>query len=337
MHPLERILQEAKKNPMRIVLPEATDARMLEAARNISDEKISRVSLLGNSDEINKVAAAKGISLDGIDVVDIFAHPSKDRFISTFAERRRHKGMTPEKAAEILSDPLFFGAMMVKEGLADGMVAGAVNSTSNVLRASLQIIGPKEGIKTVSSCFLMIVPNCSYGADGTLMFGDCGVVPNPTAEQLADIAKSTADSMKALVGVEPVVAMLSFSTYGSATDPIVDKVIEATKMAKQKWPDLSVDGELQADAALIESIGKRKAPNSAVAGRANTVIFPDLNAGNISYKLVERLAKAEAYGPLLQGLALPVNDLSRGCCARDIYNTIAITSVQAQAVLADSH
>lgn len=220
---------------------------------------------------------------------------------------------------------------MVKEDAADGMVAGAVNSTSNVLRSSLQIIGPKEGIKTVSSCFMMIVPDCPLGVNGTLMYGDCGVVPNPTPEQLADIARSTADSMKALVGAEPVVAMLSFSTYGSASDPIVDKVIEGTQIARQKWPEMKIDGELQADAALIEAIGKRKAPESSVAGKANTLIFPDLNAGNIAYKLTERLAKAEAYGPLLQGLALPVNDLSRGCSARDVFNTIAITCVQAQA------
>ncbi|MDX9755560.1 MAG: phosphate acetyltransferase, partial [bacterium] len=290
--------------------------------------------LLGRKTEIEEAAASHGFALSGIEVIDIDQYPVKNDYISLFAERRKHKGMTPEKSAEILADPLFFGAMMVKEDAADGMVAGAVNSTSNVLRASLLIIGPKEGIKTVSSCFLMIVPDCPFGANGTLMYGDCGVVPNPTAEQLADIAKSTADSMKALVGVEPVVAMLSFSTYGSATDPIVDKVIEATKIAKEKWPTLKIDGELQGDAALVESIGKRKAPDSAVAGKANTLVFPDLNAGNIAYKLTERLAKAEAYGPLLQGLALPVNDLSRGCSARDIYNTIAITCVQAQAAKA---
>jgi phosphate acetyltransferase len=332
MHPLERILNEAKKNPLRIVLPEATDQRMLEAARRAADDKTALVSLLGNKTEIEKVAQEAGVSLDGLAVVDISTHEDRETYISLLAERRKHKGVTLEKATEILSDPLFFGAMMVREGDADGMVAGAVNSTSNVLRSSLQIIGPKEGIKTVSSCFMMIVPDCPFGVNGTLMYGDCGVVPNPTPEQLADIAKSTADSFKALVGVEPIVAMLSFSTYGSASDPIVDKVIEGTKIAKDKWPDLKIDGELQADTALIESIGKRKAPDSPVAGIANTLIFPDLNAGNIAYKLTERLAKAEAYGPLLQGLALPVNDLSRGCSASDIYNIIAITCVQAQSI-----
>ncbi|MBD3268378.1 phosphate acetyltransferase [bacterium] len=331
MHPLDRILNEAKNNPLRIVLPESTDSRMLDAARQATDESIAKVLLLGDPAEIQKAAQAENISLDGIETVDVKTHPQKDSFISLFVDRRKHKGMTTDKAEQILADPLFYGAMMVREDHADGMVAGAVNSTGNVLRSSLQIIGPKEGIKTVSSCFMMIVPDCPYGVEGTLMYGDCGVVPNPTAEQLADIAKSTADSMHALIGQEPIVAMLSFSTYGSASDPIVDKVIEGTKIAKEKWPELKLDGELQADAALIEAIGKRKAPDSAVAGKANTLIFPDLNAGNIAYKLTERLAKAEAYGPLLQGLALPVNDLSRGCSAKDIFNSIAITCVQAQA------
>jgi len=330
MHPLERIILEAQKNPLRIVLPESTDPRMLEAARQATDQKIAKVSLLGEPVKIREAAKAAGFSLEGIPLIDMESHPKKMEWISLFAERRKHKGLTVEKAAETLADPLFYGAMMVKEGDADGMVAGAVNSTSNVLRSSLQIIGAQPGIKTVSSCFLMIVPNCPYGANGTLMYGDCGVVPNPDAEMLADIAISTAQSTQALIGVEPIVAMLSFSTYGSAKDPLVDKVIQATKLVKERRPDLKVDGELQGDAALIEAIGKRKAPTSPVAGKANTLIFPDLNAGNIAYKLTERLAKAEAYGPLLQGLALPVNDLSRGCSARDIYNTIAITCVQAQ-------
>lgn len=334
MHPLEHIINKAKADRQRIVLPEATDPRMLEAARRAVDEKTAFVVLLGDPAAIEKAAQAQNISLQGIQVMDHRAHPRREEWIAEYAEKRKSKGLTLEQARETMKDPLFFGAMMVHKGEMDGMVAGAVNSTPNVIRASLHMIGPQEGIKTVSSCFLMIVPDCPYGAGGVLMYGDAGVVPDPNEEQLADIAIATAQSMEALVGVEPIVAMLSFSTYGSASHPLVDKVKKATEIVKKKKPDLKVDGELQGDAALIESIGQRKAPGSPVAGKANTLIFPDLNAGNIAYKLTERLAKAEAYGPLLQGLALPVNDLSRGCNDRDIFNTIAITSVEAQAAKA---
>lgn len=334
MHPLERILNTAKSNPLRIVLPEATDERMIDAARRAVDEKIAQVQMLGVPADIEKAAAARNVSLQGVEIVDIAAHPRKDEWAEYFTEKRKSKGMTLEQAKQTLADPLFYGAMMVHKGEADGMVAGAVNTTSNVIRSALQTIGVQQGIKTASSCFLMIVPNCEYGAEGAFMYGDCGVLPDPNPEQLADIAFATAQSTKNLIGVEPIVAMLAFSTYGSASHPIVDKVIEATKIAKQRYPDLKIDGELQGDAAIIESIGKKKAPASTVAGKANTLIFPDLNAGNICYKLTERLAKAEAYGPLLQGFALPVNDLSRGCNARDIFNTIAITCVQAQAAKA---
>ncbi|MBN2326364.1 MAG: phosphate acetyltransferase [Candidatus Omnitrophica bacterium] len=335
MHPLERILTTAKSNPLRIVLPEALDERMLEAARRAADEQIARVQLLGDRSKIEQAAAAKNASLDGIEIVDLPSHPKKEEWAGYFAEKRKKKGMTVEQAREVLSDPLFYGAMMVHQGESDGMVAGAVNTTSNVIRSALQIIGVQQGIKTASSCFMMIVPECEYGADGAFMYGDCGVMPDPNPEQLADIAFATAQSAKNLIGVEPVVAMLAFSTYGSASHPIVDKVIEATKIAKERYPQLKIDGELQGDAAVVEAIGAKKAPGSPVAGKANTLIFPDLNAGNICYKLTERLAKAEAYGPLLQGFALPVNDLSRGCSAHDIFNTIAITCVQAQAAQAN--
>ncbi|MGC9328947.1 MAG: phosphate acetyltransferase [Candidatus Hinthialibacter sp.] len=335
MHPLERILTTAKSKPLRIVLPEALDERMLEAARCAADENIARVQLLGDRNKIEKAAAAKNASLDGIEIVDLPSHPQKEEWAAYFAEKRKKKGMTIEQAREVLSNPLFYGAMMVRQGESDGMVAGAVNTTSNVLRSALQIIGVQQGIKTASSCFLMIVPDCKYGADGAFVYSDCGVVPDPNPEQLADIAFAAAQSTQNLIGVEPVVAMLAFSTYGSASHPIADKVIEATKIAKERYPHLKIDGELQGDAAVIEAIGAKKAPGSPVAGKANTLIFPDLNAGNICYKLTERLAKAEAYGPLLQGFALPVNDLSRGCCARDIVNTIAITCVQSQAVQAN--
>jgi len=334
MHPMERIIKEAQLNVLKIVLPEATDPRMLEAARRVVNDGIAEVILLGEKSAIEAAAQERSIDLKGISVTDHTTHNKKKEWAELFAERRKHKGLTFEKASETLSDPLYYGAMMVRESEADGMVAGAVNTTGNVIRSSLQIIGPAKGMSTVSSCFMMIVPDCPFGENGTLMYGDCGVVPEPNAEELADIAIATASSMRALVGVEPVVAMLAFSTYGSAKHPLIDKVIEATKIAKEKRPDLKIDGELQADAALIEAIGQKKAPDSLVAGHANTLIFPDLNAGNIAYKLTERLAHAEAYGPLLQGLALPVNDLSRGCSAHDIYNTIAITSVQAQAAKA---
>ncbi len=334
MHPLERIKQAAKDNPLRIVLPESTDERMLQAARQATDEKIAVVQLLGNPAEIQKAADAEKVSLDGIEIVDVANHPKKSEWAEYFAEKRKKKGLTVEQAQEILADPLFYGAMMVHKGESDGMVAGALNATGNVIRASLQIIGMQPGMKTVSSCFLMIVPDCEYGEEGVLVYGDCGVVPDPNEEQLADIAVATAQSTQALVGIEPVVAMLSFSTYGSAKHPLVDKVVNATAIVKEKHPELKIDGELQADAAIIAAIGKRKAPDSTVAGKANTLIFPDLNAGNICYKITERLAKAEAYGPLLQGLALPVNDLSRGCSANDIYNSVAITCVQAQAAQA---
>ncbi|MDD6563860.1 MAG: phosphate acetyltransferase, partial [Clostridiales bacterium] len=268
------------------------------------------------------------IDIAGIEIID----PScgNEEFAELFAELRKKKGVTLEQARETVKDPLYYGVMMVKTGQVDGMVAGAVNSSANVIRPSLQILKTAPNTKIVSAFFIMNVPDCEYGENGTFVFGDSGLNQDPTADELSEIAISSAASFKQLVGAEPKVAMLSYSTYGSAKHDLVTKVQEATKLAKEKAPELALDGELQLDAAIVESVGKQKAPDSDVAGSANVLIFPDLNAGNIGYKLVQRLAKAEAYGPILQGVAAPVNDLSRGCTAEDIAGVVAITAVQAQ-------
>ncbi len=334
MHPLDRIKEAAKGNPQTIVLPETTDARTLEAAALVVAEGTAKPILLGDPEAIKKLAGENNINLDGVEIADAANHPKFNDYVQFLFERRKAKGMTEEQAAQAMGDGLYMGAAMVAQGDADGMVAGALNATSNVIRASLHVIGTKKGIKTVSSSFIMVVPGVSYGHEGTLVYGDCGCVIQPNAEQLADIAIATADTTKALVGVEPIVAMLSFSTKGSAKHEDIDKVVQATEMAKERCPDLLIDGELQGDSALIPSIGERKCPGSSVAGKANTLIFPDLDAGNIAYKLTERLTGGEAYGPLLQGLAKPVNDLSRGCTATDIANVVAITAVQAQSAKA---
>ena len=275
---------------------------------------------------------AKGENLDISAATIICPETSADLqdFANQFYEMRKAKGMTEEKALETVKNELYFGNMMVKTGKADGMVAGAVNSTSNVLRASLQILKTAPGTKLVSAFFVMCVPDCPYGEDGVFIYADSGLNMNPSAEDLSEIAISSAKTFRDLVEAEPKVAMLSFSTYGSAKDPLVDKVVEATRLAKEKRPDILLDGELQLDAAIIEEIGQSKAPGSPVAGKANVLVFPDLNAGNIGYKLTQRLAKAEAYGPITQGIAKPVNDLSRGCSAEDIVGVVAITCVQAQ-------
>jgi len=330
--PLVRIVSEARKNKKTVVLPEAEDARMLVAAAKATKEGIADIVLLGDPDKVSAQAKAEGVDLKGVRITDHLKSAELSTYANAYYELRKHKGVTQDQAATLMKDPLFYGAMMVRNNALDGMVAGAVNTTANVIRASVQIVGMPKGMKTVSSCFLMVLPTPEFGVDGSLIYSDCGVVPDPTAEQLVDIAAAAAQSCRALIGAEPVIAMLAFSTYGSASHPIVDKVIQATKLAKEKYPNLQIDGELQADSALIPSIGSKKAPGSPVAGKANTMIFPDLNAGNIAYKLTERLAKATAIGPLLQGVAKPVNDLSRGCSAEDIYNTIAITVVESQMV-----
>ncbi|HHV60240.1 MAG TPA: phosphate acetyltransferase [Clostridiaceae bacterium] len=326
---LEQIINRAKANKKTIVLPESTDIRTVTAASMVQKQGIADVVLIGNENEIKKLAG--NLDLSGVKIVDHLNSKKLAEYADTFYEMRKAKGMTPEQALETMKNPLYFGVMMVKKGEADGMVAGAINSTSNTLRPALQILKTAPGTKLVSAFFVMVVPDCEYGHNGTFIFADSGLVENPNADELSEIAITSAKTFKLLVEADPVVAMLSYSTYGSAKSELTEKVIAATKLAKEKAPHLLIDGELQGDAALVESVGKSKAPGSPVAGHANVLIFPDLNCGNIAYKLVQRLAKAEAYGPITQGIAKPVNDLSRGCTAEDIVGVVAITSVQAQA------
>ncbi|ACL76481.1 phosphate acetyltransferase [Ruminiclostridium cellulolyticum] len=329
MNFLEQIVSRAKKDIKTIVLPESNDIRTLKAAAMIQEQGIANVVLVGNNDDIKKLGGDLDISKAKI--VDPTNFERFDEYVNTLYELRKAKGMTQEEAKKILSEnPLYFGIMMVKMGEADGMVAGAINSTANTLRPALQILKTAPGAKLVSAFFVMVVPDCEYGENGVFIYGDSGLVENPNAEELSEIAIASSKSFKNLVQAEPVVAMLSYSTYGSAKSVLTEKVIEATKLAKEKAPDLQLDGELQADAAIVPSVGASKAPGSSVAGKANVLIFPDLNCGNISYKLTQRLAKAEAYGPIIQGIAKPVNDLSRGCSAEDIVGVVAITCVQAQ-------
>lgn len=326
---IDGLKAKAKADLKTIVLAEGEELRTILAASIVKAEGYANTVLLGNPDKINKIASEENIDIDGIKIID----PSfgNEEFAELFAELRKKKGVTIEQARETVKDPLYYGVMMVKTGQVDGMVAGAINSSANVIRPSLQILKTAPDTKIVSAFFIMNVPDCEYGENGTFVFGDSGLNQDPTADELSEIAISSAASFKTLVGTEPKVAMLSYSTYGSAKHDLVTKVQEATKLAKEKAPNLALDGELQLDAAIVESVGKQKAPESDVAGSANVLIFPDLNAGNIGYKLVQRLAKAEAYGPILQGIAAPVNDLSRGCTAEDIAGVVAITCVQAQA------
>ncbi|HHW47367.1 MAG TPA: phosphate acetyltransferase [Clostridiaceae bacterium] len=329
MNFLEQITERAKSDVKTIVLPESNDMRTLKAAAMILEKGIANIVLVGNEEEIKKLAGDLDISKAKI--VDPEKSDKFEDYVNTFYELRKAKGMTPEKAREIMKDPLYFGVMMVKKDDADGMVSGAVHSTADTLRPALQILKTASGTKLVSAFFVIVVPDCEYGHNGTFIYADSGLVENPNAEELSEIAITSARTFKQLVQAEPVVAMLSYSTYGSAKSELTEKVIQATQLAKQKAPDLLIDGELQADAALVPAVGKTKAPGSPVAGKANVLIFPDLNCGNIAYKLTQRLAKAEAYGPITQGIAKPVNDLSRGCSAEDIVGVVAITAVQAQA------
>ena len=325
---IDKIKAKAKSNVMHIVLPEGDEPRTVKAASMIVEQGLAKLTLLGNPEKIKEVAA--GASLEGINIIDPATSEKCAEYAATLYELRKAKGMTEEKAATTVKDPRYYGIMMVKAGEADGLVSGAIHSTGDMLRPALQIIKSKPGIKTVSSCFLMESPNKEYGDDGIMIFADCAVNIDPDAEALANIALGAADSARSLAGIEPRVAMLSFSTKGSAKHDQVTKVQEATRIAKEMAPNLMLDGELQLDAALVEKVGQLKAPGSAVAGHANTLVFPSLEAGNIGYKLVQRLGNAEAYGPILQGIAKPCNDLSRGCSVEDIVATVAITAAQAQ-------
>lgn len=327
---IDEMKKKAKMNKKTIVLPESMDRRTFEAAAEILAEDVANLVIIGTPEEIAK--NSEGLDVSKATFVNPATYEKTEQYIDTLVELRKAKGMTMEQATELLNtEYMFYACMMVKCGDADGVVSGACHSTANTLKPALQIIKTKPGTKLVSAFFVMDVPNCDMGSNGTFIFGDSGLVQNPTAEELAAIAVSSAESFKALVGEEAKVAMLSHSTKGSAKHADVDKVVEATRLAKEMAPELKIDGELQADAAMVPSVGASKAPGSDVAGEANVLIFPDLDAGNIGYKLVQRLAKAEAYGPLCQGIAKPVNDLSRGCSAKDIAGVIAITAVQAQA------
>ena len=330
MNFIEEMKAKAKSNIKHIVLPEGSDIRTLQAASIALKEEYANITILGNVEEIKKMAQENNLNIEKATLINPSESEKYDEYVNAFYELRKAKGMTLEQAKDIIKDETYFGMMMVKQGDADGLVSGACHSTSDTLRPALQILKTSPGTKLVSAFFIMVVPNCEYGENGIFIFSDSGLNEYPDADALSEIAISSAKSFEQLIGKEPKVAMLSYSTYGSAHSPLTDKVVEATKLLKQKAPDLICDGELQLDAAIIPEIAASKAPGSKLEGKANTLIFPDLDAGNIGYKLVQRLAKAEAYGPLCQGIAKPVNDLSRGCSSEDIAGVIAITAVQAQ-------
>ncbi len=327
---INRILESAKQKQKTIVLPEGYEERTQRAANEILKNNISKIILLGNKNNILKDADKNNLTyLKQAKIINPETSDLRQKYVGIMTEIRKNKGLTKEQAFELLNNPLYFATLMVKAGDADGEVAGADNATGDVLRPAFQYVKTLPGISVVSGAFIMILNNKNFGDNGIIVFADCAVHPNPTAKELAEIALATAKTTKAITQMEPRIAMLSFSTKGSAKHEMVDKVIEATKIAKEQQPDLLIDGELQADAAIIKAIGEKKAPGSKIAGNANVLIFPTLETGNIAYKLVQRMANAEAIGPILQGMAAPINDLSRGCSVNDIYNMIAITSNQA--------
>lgn len=329
MNLINEIIERAKADKQRIVLPEGTETRTLQAADQLVRDGVAEIILLGDPQEINLLANQLELKNIGKTlVIDPKNHDKKQTYIDLLVKLRQAKGMTPEKAAVLVEDPLYLACLMIKNGDADGEIAGAQNTTGDVLRPALQIIKTSPGVSVVSGAFIMFTKTTQYGKDGILIFADCAVMPNPTAQELASIAIASAQTARGIVGVEPRVAMLSFSSKGSAQHEMIDKVAEATRIAKEIAPDLLIDGELQADAALVPSVGASKAPGSAIAGQANVLVFPTLEAGNIGYKLVQRLGNAEAVGPILQGMAAPVNDLSRGCSVDDIYKMVAIAANQ---------
>jgi phosphate acetyltransferase len=333
MELLDNIKLNARKYNKRIVLPEGYEERTIKAADIAIAEQLARIILIGDPEEINSHAAQLGLkNLSKATIMNPKSHPAKQHYIDLMVELRKSKGMTADEASKLIEDPLYLGVLMIKNGDADGEVSGADHATGDVLRPAFHYVKTAPGISVVSGAFIMILPDKNFGENGVIIFADGAVHPNPTDKELAEIAVATAHTAKAIGGFEPKIALLSFSTKGSAKHEMVDKVINATKIARQMAPDLMIDGELQGDAALIEAIGQKKAPGSKIAGKANVLIFPDLNCGNIAYKLVQRLAHAEAIGPILQGMAAPINDLSRGCSVSDIVSMIAITANQAAGI-----
>ena len=326
---IEEVKQRAKKELKSIVLPEATDIRVLKATETVLKEGYAKIILIGNEQEITQNAKENNINIEGVTIIDPLTSEKKEEYANTLYELRKNKGMTPEQAQKLVEDPVYYGMVMVKVNEADGLVSGCAHSTADTLRPALQILKTAPGTKLVSAFFIMVVPDCKHGYNGTFVFADNGLNENPDSEALSEIAISSSKSFKQLVGETPKVAMLSYSTYGSAKSEQTQKVIDATKLVKEKMPELLVDGELQLDAAIVPEVAEFKAKGSPLKGEANVLVFPDLGAGNIGYKLVQRLAKAEAYGPMTQGIAAPINDLSRGCSTDDIVGVIAITAVQA--------